>query len=105
MTKVKNSSKINLLPTPGYILIEPTESETKTAGGIYLPDNAGIEKPQRGKVVAVGEEEILNDGGKRKSPVKIGEVAIYKKWGGNEIKENGKEYLLVKFEDILAIVK
>ena len=97
--------KINLVPTPGNILIEPFEAETKTASGIYLPDSASTEKPQKGKVLSVGADEILDSGKTRKSPVKAGDTVIYKKWGGNEVKINGREYMFVKFEDILAIEK
>ncbi len=105
MAKAKSSkTKVNFLPTAGYILIEPQEAETKTSGGIYLPETANAEKPQKGKVLAVGDDEILQDGSKRKSPVKVGQTVIYKKWGGNEVKENGKDYLFVKFEDVLAVI-
>ncbi len=105
MAKAKSSkTKVNFLPTAGYILIEPQEAETQTSGGIYLPETANAEKPQKGKVLAVGDDEILQDGSKRKAPVKVKQTVIYKKWGGNEVKEDGKEYLFVKFEDILAIV-
>jgi chaperonin GroES len=94
-------AKLNLKPTPGYILIEPLDKETKTASGIYLPDNAG-EKPQKGKVLAHGSA-IISDGQKIESPAKVDDVVLYKKWGGNEVKIEGKEYLFVKFEDILAV--
>lgn len=93
---------IKLKPTAGYILIEPLEKEVKTSSGIYLPDTAS-EKPQKGKVLAVGASEITEKGIKKASPVKVGEVVIYKKWGGNEVKIGSTEYLFVKFEDILAI--
>ncbi len=96
-------SKLGLVPTAGYILIEPSEVQTKTDSGIYLPESATGEKPQKGKVLAVGEDEITEKGIKRGSPVKVGDVVIYKKWGGNELKIEGKEYLFVKFEDILAV--
>ena len=102
--KATKKNKLNLTPAPGYLLIEPLEAETKTASGIYLPDSAS-EKPQKGKILAVGEDEITDQGGKRKSPVKKGDIVIYKKWGGNEVKINGIEYLFSKFEDILAIEK
>ncbi len=92
-------AKINLKPTAGYLLIEPQDKETKTASGLYLPDNAG-EKPQKGKVLSVG-----GDTKDFKKPCKAGDLVIYKKWGGNEVKIEGKEYLFVKFEDILAIEK
>lgn len=94
-------SKLNLKPTAGYLLIEPLEKEVKTASGIYLPENAG-EKPQKGKVIAVGGA-IYQDGREVTAPAKSGDVVLYKKWGGNEVKIEGKEYLFVKFEDVLAI--
>lgn len=97
-------AKLKLKPTAGYLLILPLEAETKTAGGIYLPDTVS-EKPQKGKVLAVGAPELTEKGAKRPSPVKSGDVVIYKKWGGNEVKIEGKEYLFVKFEDVLAIEK
>ena len=90
----------NLKPTAGYLLIEPLEKEVKTASGIYLPDNAG-EKPQKGKVIAVGTKTFV-DCHEVESPAKKGETVLYKKWGGNEIKIENKEYIIVKFEDILA---
>ena len=96
--------KLNLMPTAGYLVIEPLEAETKTSSGIYLPESAG-EKPQTGKVVAVGQDEITDSGTKRKCPAKVGEEVIYKKWGGSEVKIGGIEYLFSKFEDVLAIVK
>lgn len=96
--------KINLEPTAGYLLIEPAEATRKTDSGIYLPETSE-EKPQKGTVLAVGADEMTDSGKLRKSPAKKGDVVIYKKWGGNEVKIDGKEYLFVKFEDILAIVK
>ncbi len=88
---------LNLKPTAGFLLIEPLEKEAKTASGIYLPDNVG-EKPQKGKVLAVGD-----DTKDFKKPAKVKDIVFYKKWGGNEVKIDGKEYLFVKFEDILAV--
>jgi chaperonin GroES len=98
------AKKFNLIPTPGYILIEPLEAQTQTASGIYLPDNAG-EKPLKGKVLAVGASEITEKGTKKGSPCKVGDIIIYKKWGGNEVKIDGIEYIFSKFDDILAIEK
>ena len=106
------TTKLNLKPTAGYLLIEPLEKEVKTASGIYLPDNAG-EKPQKGKVLAMGPAECSNckcaDCNHEDCkctcsvPCKVGDTVIYKKWGGNDVKIEGKEYLFVKFEDVLAI--
>ncbi len=101
---VKRKTKLNLKPAAGYLLIEPTEPEKKTASGIYLPESSE-EKPQQGKVLAVGPDEMTDSGVKKSAPVKVGDMVIYKKWGGNEVKVGGREYLFAKFEDILAIVK
>lgn len=102
--KKQVSKKINLLPTAGYLLVLPLEAETKTASGIYLPDSVS-EKPQKGKVLAIGDEEVTDSGKVRKAPCKVGDVVVYKKWGGSEVKIEGIEYLFSKFEDILAIEK
>ena len=95
---------LKITPASGYILVEPTKTERKTASGIVLPDSHE-EKPQKGKVLAVGGAEITESGVKRESPCKVGQTVIYKEWGGNEYKEGEKEYLFIKFEDILGIVK
>ncbi len=99
-----NTKKVGLHPTAGYILIEPAQAQTQTASGIYLPDNAG-EKPQKGTVLAVGDAEVTDTGTTKKAPVAVGDSVIYKKWGGNEVKIEGVEYMFVKFEDVLGIVK
>ncbi|MBI2267964.1 MAG: co-chaperone GroES [Candidatus Blackburnbacteria bacterium] len=96
------TDKLNLKPAAGYLLLQPEEAETATASGILLPDAVG-EKPQSGKVLAVGDEEITDSGSKKSAPVKEGDRVVYKKWGGNEMKIDGKDYLFVKFEDILAV--
>lgn len=91
-----------LKPLAGYVLIEPAPKETKTASGIVLPDTAD-EKPQEGKVQAVGND-LIEENKTIKCPVKVGDKVVYKKWGGNEIKVEGKELLLIKFEDLMAVV-
>lgn len=93
-----------LTPMPGYVLVEPTEKQTQTAGGIYLPDNVG-DKPQAGTVLAVGADWNTEHGATLKSPVKVGDQVVYKKWGGNDVKIMTTEYQFLKFEDILAIIK
>jgi chaperonin GroES len=104
MTKKTKTTKLHIKPTPGYIVIKPLEAQTQTASGIYLPDSAG-EKPQKGLVVVIGDDEINEKGIKIKCPVKVGDTVIYKKWGGSEVKIDGIEYLFAKFEDILAVVE
>lgn len=101
--KSASKSKIDLAPTAGYLLIEPAEAQKQTASGLYLPDSANQDKPQKGKVLAMGEEELLDSGKTRKAPCKVGDTVMYKKWGGSEVKIEGKEYLFARFDDILAI--
>ena len=94
---------MKITPLAGYALIEPVEVETKTASGIYLPDTAQ-EKPQLGKVVAVGKAKIVDDDVTIQAEFQVGDKVIYKKWGGEDIKVDNKECKLVKFEDVMAIV-
>jgi len=90
---------------PGYALVEPVALEKKTAGGIVLPDTHD-EKSQKGKVIALGKPQITDSGKKIVPEFKVGDVIIYKKWGGDEVKFDytGKEYIFVKFEDVLAVI-
>ena len=97
-------AKAKLQPTAGYVLVEPVAIEKKTASGIVLPDSHE-EKPRKGKVLAVGGVEITESGVKRQAPCKVADTVIYKEWGGNEYKEGDKEYLFIKFEDILGVIK
>jgi len=90
-------------PVPGFILIQPLKKDTTTASGIVLPENHQ-DKPQEGKVLAVGAS-IFDDGHEYKSPCNIGDIVIYKEWGGKEYKEDNVDLLLLKFDDIMAIIK
>lgn len=89
---------LNIKPLADRVLVEPAEAETKTASGIIIPDTAQ-EKPQRGKVVAVGN-------GKPDEPmtVKVGDMVLYGKFSGTELKHEGKDYMIMREADILAIV-
>ena len=88
-------------PMDDKVLVQPLEAEAKTAGGILLPDSAK-EKPQQGKVVAVGPGKLLDSGERAKACVKKGDVVLYAKYGGTEIEHDGKEYLILKESDVLA---
>ncbi len=92
-----------LKPLFDQVLIEPQAKEQTTSSGIVIPDSAK-EKPAQGKVVAVGSG-ATHDGKTITIPVKPGDVVIYKKWGGHEVKDQGKELLLVEAKDIMAIVE
>lgn len=94
----------SLQPLPGYALVEPSKAQKQTESGIYLPDSHD-EKPQEGKVLAVGDDWVTEHGATIKASVKKGDRVIYKKWGGNEVKIGDVEYQFLKFEDILAVVK
>jgi chaperonin GroES len=98
------AKKVNLKPLMGYVLIEPSAAETKTASGLYLPESAQ-EKPAQGTVVAIGDVIVLESGKAIGAPVNVGDKVIYKKWGGDEIKLNGVEYKLVKFDDLMAVIE
>ena len=89
-------------PLFDFVLIEPLEKETTLPSGIVIPDSAK-EKPQEGKVIAVGSGK-MDDGKFISMTVKVGDVVMYKKWGGTEVKIDGKEHLLVREEDLLAVV-
>lgn len=89
---------INIKPLGDRVLIEPMEAETKTASGIIIPDSAK-EKPQKGKVVAVGN-------GSKDQPltVKEGDIVLYGKYAGTELTHEGKSYLIMRESDVLAII-
>lgn len=85
------------------VLVKPLEAESKTPSGIILPDTVK-EKPQVGLVMAVGPGGRDDHGREVPMVVKVGQKVMYKKWGGNEIKVNGQEWMLVEQKDILAVV-
>ncbi len=89
---------LTIKPLSDRVLIEPAAAETKTASGIFIPDTAK-EKPQRGTVVAVGNGTKDHD-----MTVKVGDSVLYGKYAGTELKLDGKDYLIMKEEDIFAIV-
>ncbi len=91
-------SKVNIKPLADRVLIEPSPAETTTASGIIIPDSAK-EKPQKGTVIAVGK-------GTKNEPttVKVGETVLYGKYAGTELNVEGKDYLIMRESDILAIV-
>jgi len=97
--------KIGVKPVDERVLIEPMEEAERKVGGIIIPDTAK-ERPQLGKVVALGDDIPKKEGGKVLSEIlKVGDKVIYAKYGGTEIKHDDKEYLIVSRNDILAVVK
>ena len=95
---------VTIKPLEDRILVQPLDAEQTTASGLVIPDTAK-EKPQEGKVLAVGPGRFDEDGDKRiPLDVKVDDVVIYSKYGGTEIKYNGEEYLLLSARDVLAVV-
>lgn len=91
-------------PLNDRVVVERVEAETKTAGGIIIPDSAK-EKPQQAKVVAAGPGKWNEDGDERiKMDVKVGDTVMFKKWGADEVKIDGKEYLILAESDIIAVL-
>ena len=97
-------SKLNIKALDDRIVVERCEAESKTAGGIVLPDTAK-EKPQRGKVLAAGPGRLLKDGGRGKMSVKVGDEVFYGKYSGSDVDVDGKEYVILKESDVLAIIE
>jgi chaperonin GroES len=96
---------MNIQPLADRVVVKQLEAESKTKGGIVLPDTAK-EKPQEGKVVAVGKGKVLENGTVHSLEVKVGDKILYGKYSGNEITtKDGEELLIMREEDILAIIK
>jgi chaperonin GroES len=94
---------VNLKPLGDRVVVEHVEQADKTAGGVFLPDTAK-EKPQEGRVLAVGSGRTLDNGTKLAMDVKPGDKIIYSKYSGSEIKLDGKEYLIISEKDVLAVI-
>lgn len=101
-------NKISIIPLADRVLIEPLEGkykEGKTASGIVIPDTAEKERPEQGKIIATGPGKRGDDGKVIPLGVKKGQTVFFTKYGPNEIKVDGKEYLIAREEDILAVVE
>jgi chaperonin GroES len=109
MAKSKSSkkksakAKTKIRPLGEKVLIKRMEAETKTRGGIVLPDTAK-EKPQKGKVLAVGDGKLLDDGSRAGFQVRVGQTVLFTSYAGTEIKVDGEEVMLMDESDILAIL-
>jgi chaperonin GroES len=96
-------AKLKIRPLEDRVVVEPVEAEEKTAGGIVLPDTAK-EKPQRGKVLAVGPGKLMDNGQRAEMSVAVGDEVIYGKYGGTDIEVNGEDVKILRESDILAKV-
>jgi chaperonin GroES len=95
---------MKIKPLADRVLVERLEAETKTAGGIVLPDSAK-EKPQKGKIISVGGGKVLDDGTVRKLQVKKGDLVLFTSYAGTDVKIGTKEYLIMSESDIMAIIE
>jgi chaperonin GroES len=102
--KIKGEVDMKLVPLDDRIVIKQSEAEEKSTGGIILPDTAK-EKPQRGKVVAVGPGKMTDDGKRCEMSVKKGDEVIYAKYLGNDVEIDGVKYVIVHENDILGVVE
>jgi chaperonin GroES len=94
---------MKIVPLNDKLVVERLEADEKTAGGIILPDTAK-EKPKQGKVVSVGEGKLLDDGKRAAFQVKVGDRVLFTSYAGNEVTLDGKEYLIMTEDDVLAVV-
>jgi len=97
------AKKIRMRPLDDRVVLEPSDPEEVTAGGIVLPDSAQ-QKSQRGTIVAVGPGKLLDSGERGKLDVRVGDAVYYGKYAGNEIEIDGQEYVILRESDILAVV-
>ncbi|MCD6023538.1 MAG: chaperonin Cpn10 [Fibrobacteria bacterium] len=94
---------MSVKPLADRVLVEALEAAEKTAGGLYIPDNAK-EKPQKGKIIAVGPGKAAENGTVIKPEVKVGDTVLYGKYSGTEVSVDGKDYLIMRESDLLAVI-
>ena len=97
-------AKIKIRPLDDRVVVEPLAAEETTAGGIVLPDTAK-EKPQRGKITAVGEGRLTKDGKRIKPDIKKGDIVLYGRYAGSDVKVKGQDYKILRENEILAKVE
>ena len=103
-TATKKSAKIRLQPMGERIVVQREQSESTTAGGIVLPDSAQ-EKPARGTVVAIGSGKLLDDGSRAESQLKTGDNVLFSSYAGEHVEIDDVEYLLMREDDVLAVIE
>ena len=96
---------MNIKPLGDHVVVKPVKEEEVTASGIVLPDTVDKEKKAEGEVVAVGPGKMLDSGTRSAMDVAVGNMVLYKKWGGDEVTVEGEEYKIVSHDDILAVLE
>jgi chaperonin GroES len=93
---------VNFRPLSDKVLVKPSSGEERSAGGIYIPDSAQ-QKPIEGVVIAVGPGRVLDDGSRGEVPLKVGDLVVYSKYGGTELKLDGEDYIILDENQIYAV--
>ncbi|MBI5152645.1 co-chaperone GroES [Candidatus Peregrinibacteria bacterium] len=101
----KETHKAHLKPTDDHIIVEAVPQEEKTASGLFIPDTASKERPQKGKVIAVGPGKLTDDGKRLAMGVKAGDMILFSKYGPTEVKIDNKEILILNMSDVLAVIE
>ncbi len=96
---------MNIRPLHDRVLVRPTEEEKTSAGGIIIPDSANTEKPNNGEIIAAGNGRITDSGDVRTMDVKVGDSILFGQYAGTAVKIDGEELLMMKEEDILAVLE
>jgi len=104
VTDVTTATKVSIKPLEDRVVVQANEAETTTASGLVIPDTAK-EKPQEGTVIAVGPGRIDDNGNRVPLDVNVGDVVIYSKYGGTEVRYGGEDYLVLSARDLLAVVE
>jgi len=105
MTTKKSNTKLEITPLGDRVLVKPADKESKTESGIIIPDTVSQEKPDQGKVVAVGDGRVNDDGKIIPLRVKKGDKIIFSKYGPDEVTIDGEEYYIISEASILAVIK
>lgn len=94
-----------LKPLTDHIIVKPKKAEEVTASGIIIPDSADKERPEQGEVISIGPGRVLENGSRSPMEVEVGQTVLFKKYSPDEVKLEGEKYLVIKFEDILAVIE
>ena len=100
----KKAKATTIRPLDDRVVVEALESDEKTVGGIFLPDSAR-EKPQKGAIVAVGPGKLLDSGERAELSVKVGDIVLFAKYGGTEVKVDGRDLMIMRESDLLALIE
>jgi chaperonin GroES len=96
---------MKLTPISDHIVVKPITAEEKSVSGIIIPDTVNKERPERGEVIAVGPGRELENGSRSKMEVQPGQTVLFKKYAPDEVKINNEEFLLIRMEDVMAVVE